>query len=152
MAKNQGKRRKEVPAEPVVADVVAVEELVDTVWYAEAFKALGDQTRLRMVLFLRSAEGESEAVDTDAEPGRLNIDGTKARGVTVGAIARHLTGSDQVSSNVSHHLKELRHAGIVIMKRRGKNILCRLDDRALRLLGGILGARAFVDDAGFYGK
>jgi hypothetical protein len=46
-----------------------------------------------------------------------------------------------VPSTLSHHLKELRRAGLVTMKRRGKNILCRLDVDALqelmaRLLNG----------------
>ena len=102
------------------------------------FKALGDPTRLRIVLFLRAAaqavtapfdKGVAEAVPEGVAESNV---------ITVGAVALHLTGTDKVSSNISHHMKELRHAGLITMKRRGKNILCRIEPSALEGLESLL--------------
>jgi len=111
--------------------------------FAASFKALGDPTRLRIVLFLqRTADvpiPELDAALGDTGNDSEDEDGEIPAGlVTVGDIACHLTGSGKVSSNVSHHLKELRHAGLVEMRRRGKNIFCRLEGEAVHLLGRLL--------------
>jgi DNA-binding transcriptional ArsR family regulator len=102
------------------------------------FKALGDPTRLRIVLFLRAA-AQTAPVPFDKGVGEAAPEGTAESGaITVGAVALHLTGTDKVSSNISHHLKELRHAGLITMKRRGKNILCRIESPALEGLESLL--------------
>ena len=47
-----------------------------------------------------------------------------------------------VPSTVSHHLKELRAAGLVRMERRGQTIECSLDAEALRELAEFFSALA----------
>jgi len=42
-------------------------------------------------------------------------------------------------STVSHHLKELRQAGLLRMERRGQNIECWVDPQTLRALAGFFG-------------
>ena len=96
---------------------------------AEQFKALGDPTRLAVIGFLSAREAAPDIAgeviaDIDAE--------IAAHGATVTEIAAALTGkSGKEPSTLSHHLKELRHAGLVIMTRHGKNICYRLEQGAL---------------------
>lgn len=86
---------------------------------AALFKALGDPTRLRIYQFLRAqnapiAVGESGEVRPVAGP-------------TVGEVCCHVTGKERVTSTVSEHLKELRVTGLIVMERRGKNMICAVD-------------------------
>lgn len=107
---------------------------------AEAFRALGDPTRLAVLAFLRrrlADGGQSPAAmmppfSQDNEDGEEQ-DGAEALtgSATVGEVSCHLYGTEKVPSNLSHHLKELRRAGLITMKRRGKHILCRLDRDAV---------------------
>lgn len=95
------------------------------------FKALGDPTRLRIFAFLRSCccpvavgeEGEVRQVD----------------GPTVGEVCCSVTGSEKITSTVSFHLKELRNAGLITMERRGKNMVCGVNDAALAKLADYFG-------------
>jgi len=90
------------------------------------FKALGDPTRLRIYSFLCDCrcpvvvEGSG-----DVRP---------VTGPTVGEICCHITGVEQASSNISFHLKELRNAGLITMEKRGKNVLCGVDNAAQQTL------------------
>ena len=134
MPKPVGKKKK---SEEEAAAAAVAETLRKIEAASLGFKALGDPTRLRIVLFLRASanvpfdKGGSESLSADEE---IPANGS----ITVGAVAFHLTGSDKVSSNISHHLKELRHAGLIAMKRRGKNILCRVELSALETLESLL--------------
>lgn len=102
------------------------------------FKALGDPTRLRIVLFLRAAAQAESAPFDKGIAETAPLESSESGAITVGAVAFHLTGTDKVSSNISHHMKELRHAGLITMKRRGKNILCRIEPSALEGLESLL--------------
>jgi len=88
----------------------------------------------------------SKALRALANPNRLAIferihdDGlccrTDRKGNTVCAIAEDF---QLALSTVSHHLKELRDAGLITCERRGQQILCAINhdtlDRVLALLG-----------------
>ena len=74
---------------------------------------------------------------------RIHDDGlccrTDRKGNTVCAIAEDF---QLALSTVSHHLKELRAAGLITCERRGQQVLCAINhatvDQMLALLGGRL--------------
>lgn len=81
--------------EPLAAEVP---DEADSVRVAAAFRALGDPVRLRLLGILMAApEGEVCACDLAAP-------------------------LDRSQPTVSHHLKVLREAGLVLATRRGTNI------------------------------
>ena len=81
--------------------------------YAEIFKALSNQNRLKIF----------QSLATCCKPGTVGIiePGNTA---CVGDIGKNL---DIVPSTVSHHIKELRRAGLIKTRRRGQNIECWVD-------------------------
>src|SRR5437588_6849893 len=90
---------------------------------AGIFKALGDPTRLRIFDFLRCCDREVE-ID---EAGRCRPAGS----LSVGEVCCRL---DQSMSTVSHHLKELRLAGLIRTEKRGRWIYCSLHPASLALM------------------
>lgn len=104
---------------------------------AQAFKALGDPTRLQIFEFLCSCAAPVE-VDEEGEARPVC-------GSTVGQVCCHLLGDGRTSSTISFHLKELRMAGLITMERRGKNILCAPVPGAMQALeryfGQVAGCR-----------
>ncbi len=98
--------------------------------YAAMFKALGDPTRLRIFDFLRM-----QCCPVALEE---NGDVRPVTGPTVGDVCCHVTGAERITSTISHHLKELRLAGLVTMQRKGKNMICSVNRPALTLLAGYL--------------
>ena len=91
---------------------MGVEATVDT---AQAFKALGEPTRLRILAHLQA--GESCACEVQA-----------ALGVPANLLSRHL--------------KVLREAGLVIGTRRGRWVDYRVEPRRFALLASVLTAVA----------
>ena len=94
--------------------------------FAEIFKALSNPNRLR--LFMRLV--------TCCQPGTVTSinAGTKAEGCAcVGELGKDL---NIVASTVSHHMKELRRAGLVRMERRGQRIECWIDPEIMTNLQG----------------
>jgi ArsR family transcriptional regulator, arsenate/arsenite/antimonite-responsive transcriptional repressor len=87
---------------------------------AGIFKALGDPTRLRIFEFLRCC---SRDVEID-EAGQCR----PANAMSVGEVCCRL---DQSMSTVSHHLKELRIAGLIRTEKRGRWIYCSVNQQAL---------------------
>ncbi len=97
---------------------------------AAMFKALGDPTRLHIFEFLRSCCCPV-AVDETGEVRPVS-------GPTVGEVCCHVTGAEQINSKISHHLKELRLAGLITVERRGKNMVCGVNRAAIAALANYL--------------
>lgn len=93
-------------------------------------KALGDPTRLRIIEFLQCCP-QCGAFD---EKGRSH-DASQA---TVGEVCCSIFGSQEASSKLSFHLKELRQAGLIHMERKGKFVVCSVQTDALQELAAYL--------------
>lgn len=97
---------------------------------AAVFKALGDPTRLGI---FQTLCGCAHALEVDEEGGCR-----PAGSLSVGEVCCRLGGS---MSTVSHHLKELRLAGLIRTEKRGRWIYCSVNPAALELV------RRFLEDA-----
>ena len=84
---------------------------------ARVFKALGDENRLAIFQLLR------ERCAGGCEVSEDGIDRT------VSEIAKDF---DLALSTVSHHLKELRNAGVILCEKHGKQVYCRVNSALLR--------------------
>jgi ArsR family transcriptional regulator len=98
---------------------------------AAQFKALGDPTRLRIFETLR---GCARSVAVSLEPGEEGAC-RPAGALTVGEVCCELGAS---LSNISHHLRELRLAGLVRAERQGRWIYCSVNEEALEPLRSFL--------------
>ena len=94
---------------------------------ARVFKALGDESRMAIFQFLRERCGSG---------CRVTDEGTER---TVSEIAKAF---DLALSTVSHHIKELRNAGLIRCERDGQRVYCSVNEKLLRDLKGF-----FVDCA-----
>lgn len=84
-------------------------------YFAALFKALSNPHRLR--IFMRLA--------TCCVPGTI-CSMQEGHCAYVGELGKDL---DIVPSTVSHHIKELRQAGLIRMRRQGQKIECWVDPR-----------------------
>jgi len=92
--------------------------------YAEMFKALSNPNRLKIFMRLTSCckPGTKESINTNSgEEGCA----------CVGELGQDL---GIVASTISHHIKELRQAGLIRMERRGQKIECWIDPETLTAL------------------
>jgi len=96
---------------------------------AKIFKALSDKNRLAIFRTIR----EGFDCCTVQPNGSLEQNGN-----TVSEIAAEF---DLSLSTVSHHLKELRNAGLIVCERRGQRVHCRPDDSVMEKI------EAFVNPA-----
>jgi ArsR family transcriptional regulator len=100
-------------------------QTVDLARLAEAFGALSNPHRLSVFQRLMACCGPSRccspAVDAQA---------------CVGALGQDL---GIAPSTVSHHIKELRHAGLIHLRRIGRNVECWVNPDAIRELAEFLG-------------
>jgi DNA-binding transcriptional ArsR family regulator len=97
---------------------------------AERFRALGDETRLRIIWFLRCQSLMEASSSSNADEDEFET----ATGANVTDLCRAITGSDKLTSTFSHHLKELRHAGLINVEKDGKNRWYHLVPGALEAL------------------
>lgn len=94
---------------------------------ARIFRALGDPSRLAIYEVIR--RGCADGQGHSDEEMRQNI----------GDIAGEFNLS---LSTVSHHIKELRNAGLIRCERRGQRIFCSIDPDALAVADRFLRADA----------
>jgi ArsR family transcriptional regulator len=87
------------------------------------FKALADENRMAIFQLLR------ERCASGCEVSRGGIDRT------VTEIAKDF---DIALSTVSHHLKELRNAGLILCEKHGKQVYCRVNSALLKDLEGFM--------------
>ena len=105
--------------------------------YAAMYKALGEPTRLRIFDFLRSCCCPVAVEDSG--------DVRTVMGPTVGEVCCQITGADRITSTISEHLKELREAGLITIERRGRNMVCGVNDEAVRDLASHLASAPKTD-------
>jgi ArsR family transcriptional regulator len=99
--------------------------------FAEMFKALSNPHRLHIFLSLISCCPPGTHWKWDAAARRY-----------VGQLAQAVSVAP---STVSHHIKELRNAGLIKVARHGKNIECWMNADAVRALIDLLAGR-FPED------
>jgi DNA-binding transcriptional ArsR family regulator len=97
----------------------------DTQDLARIFRALGDPSRLAIFELVRDCCGEGA--------GHSTADLRNS----VSEIARQF---DLSLSTVSHHLKELRTAGLIKCERQGQHIFCSVDPEVLAIVEKFVGS------------
>jgi DNA-binding transcriptional ArsR family regulator len=85
---------------------------------AKIFKALGDPTRFAIFELVRDCGRPDGCSEEEASDSLSQI-----------AERFHLS-----LSTVSHHVKELRNAGIITCEKRGQRLYCRVEPDVLRQL------------------
>src|SRR5690606_22039859 len=95
---------------PITGEVVSAD---DAVALARSFKALGDPTRVRLLSLIAAQDGEACICDLTGEVGLSQ-------------------------PTVSHHMKQLVDAGLVVREQRGKWAFYRIVDDALTRLATAL--------------
>lgn len=93
---------------------------LDILSYTVTFKALSNPNRLQIFLRLLSCCEPGTACSSEA----LN-------GFCVGELGQDLSVAP---STLSHHIKELQRAGLIITQRRGQNVECFVNTEKVTLL------------------
>lgn len=97
---------------------------------ARMCRALGSEARLSLLAELIACCGEDS----------FEVDGQELEACSSGANVGSLCESSGLApSTISHHVKELREAGLIRTERQGKQAICHADLSQLRRLGAILG-------------
>ena len=99
--------------------------------YAEAFKALSNPNRLAIFLHLVSCCPPGTSCSFDEEMKKC-----------VGDLGRDLNIGQ---STISHHIKELRIAGLIHVERKGKYTECWVDGETVRSLADLLTGRFSIE-------
>ncbi|MFN8672568.1 MAG: metalloregulator ArsR/SmtB family transcription factor [Candidatus Sericytochromatia bacterium] len=97
---------------------------------AVLLKALGEPSRLKIFEYLASC---CDSFALDDENNIRNV-----CGITVGDICCTITGENNITSTMSHHLKELRYAGLINVERKGKNMLYSINKEKVSQLSKFL--------------
>lgn len=93
--------------------------------YSSLFGALANQNRLQIYDILSGCCTEESSCST---PDLLSC--------CVGELGKQL---DIAPSTLSHHLKELNRAGLVDMKREGKQVYCSINQETLADIRNLFG-------------
>jgi DNA-binding transcriptional ArsR family regulator len=99
---------------------------ITSVDLARVYKALGDPTRLAIFEIVRNAPESRQGL----EPAEIDH-----------SISQIAAGFDLSLSTVSHHIKELRAAGLLVCKRRGQRIYCSTNPELVEQAGAFLARR-----------
>jgi ArsR family transcriptional regulator len=94
---------------------------------ARAFRALGDPTRLQIFQMLRRCGAEVSITPN----GACHPAGALAAGEVCCRFA-------QSPSTISHHLRELRLAGLIRMQKRGRTVYYAVDEAAVTRIAQFL--------------
>ena len=89
---------------------------------AAIFKALADPNRLAIFQLVRERGGEGHTVEE-----------------TTRSISKIAAEFDLTLSTVSHHIKELRNAGLIRCEKVGQTVYCTPDPRAIEAIERFLG-------------
>ncbi len=92
--------------------------------YAEMFKALSNPNRLKIFMRLTSCCQPGTVASINRATGEIGC-------ACVGELGKDL---GIVPSTLSHHIKELRQAGLIRMERRGQKTECWIDPKTLTAL------------------
>ena len=103
---------------------------------AEAFKALGNPNRLAL---MRRVLDRSLSCSEAERPDDCEMDPTCC------GFAELAEELDIGKATVSHHLKELRHAGLVERLREGRRVYVRANPDRVEELRGFLRARTHAE-------
>jgi len=101
---------------------------------AEAFKALSNPNRLAIFLHLISCCPPGTSCSFDEEMRRCV--GDLGRGLSIG------------QPTISHHIKELRRAGLIHVQKKGRFTQCWVDSATVNLLADLLGGRLPIEELG----
>ncbi len=94
--------------------------------FAEIFKALSNPHRLRIYMRLATCCVPGTVCSVEA-----------GNSAYVGELGKDL---DIAPSTVSHHIKELRQAGLIRMRRQGQKIECWVDPEVYKDLADFFGS------------
>ena len=92
--------------------------------FAEMFKALSNPNRLKIFMRLTSCCQPGTVTSINNSTGEVGC-------ACVGELGQDL---GIVASTISHHIKELRQAGLIRMERRGQKMECWIDPKTLAAL------------------
>jgi len=106
---------------------MSIHQSNDLTAYAEAFKALSNPNRLAIFLHLVSCCPPGTSCSFDEEMKKCV--GDLGKGLNIG------------QSTLSHHIKELRVAGLIHVEKKGKYTECWVDGDTVTLLADLLTGR-----------
>jgi ArsR family transcriptional regulator len=111
---------------------MSIYQSTDLTAFAEAFKALSNPNRLAIFLHLIACCPPGTSCSFEEEMKRCV--GDLGKGLNIG------------QSTISHHIKELRIAGLIHVGKRGKFTECWVDGETVTMLADLLtGRRSAVD-------
>jgi ArsR family transcriptional regulator len=107
--------------------------------YAKIFKALSNEQRLKIFMMIYKQCCPSETVKGASEFRILEDDTCCHVGKGIERVFTQMCGCIKLSrSTISHHLKELRNAGLITCEREGQTFRCMVNQDAIDAIKGFL--------------